>query len=183
MSATPFSVLRAPLRICLEDTDATTYQWADDTLNGAMAHVLNTGRVSIGDPATVYRYSDDGLAQATSLGVTPNVLALPGDDPANPSGDPNAYTLLLLRTVQTLILPRSAAQHVGTRAVKASRGPLSEWLRTLEMDIYDIERGQKFDQWSTFPRIGGITPYYTPYGIPDYGDVRYWWFGIPRIVF
>ncbi|MHB1308294.1 MAG: hypothetical protein ACYDC1_06305 [Limisphaerales bacterium] len=134
--STPVASLRPALRALLDDTDAATYQWSDIVMDGAVNFVLNSGRVE--------GYETDGSQ------ITPNI-GMPGGT------DPNAYALLLFRAVQVLVLPRSAAMHVRTRARSVTRGALSEWLRYLEREIHALESGTLFDSWETFiESTGGV---------------------------
>jgi hypothetical protein len=133
--ATSISTLVTPLRVLLDDTDATQYQWSDVTLRQALSLIIDMGRI-------------EGYTLDNTGDITPGITAAE-------EGDPNDYALLLYRTTQTLLHPRSASFSVGTRARRVTRGPLTEWLRGLEAELHRLEDGTYFATWTAFTASTG----------------------------
>lgn len=138
MADTPFTLLHRPLRTLLGDFDTgvTPVTWTDAKLTDALHTALQMGLVS--DHAV----GDDGES------VTPGIVA--------PTGDPNAFALLMLQAAKMLMFPQSPAVSLRTRAMTFRRGSLRELLVDWDSRIEDLQSGEAFAGWDALRSCAGV---------------------------
>ena len=115
-----------PLRIMLEDYDASARQYPDDVLSDGVRTAVMLGKL----PA--YSLTTDLNS------ITPDIT------------DPNLFALLTYHTVRLFVAPLPDRRGFRTRGFSESQGSLSRYLSLLEAEIHALENSGMFSGWQSY---------------------------------
>jgi hypothetical protein len=114
-----------PLRIFLQDFDATVRQYPDGVLSDAVCTTLQMGKV-------------------------PGYLLTPDEASVTPDPTTQAFSLITLHTVRLFTMSRPSQYKWATRGLEERFGSYDRFLTTLESDIHQLENGESYSAWQSY---------------------------------